>query len=200
MARGKYTKKQPFNDGCLREARLNRVCCCEDLDFYFDESELKQIKKMWNMELSLDYMSQYLNGRDPDEIIIAITSSQNGQNQAKERRSARMTKDCDRLGERLAESKGKYQAIANSIGKLVDEKNKAYGDSFNKSGEFLKILYPSGIKPEQYGDMLGVVRMFDKLMRIATFKDAFGENPWRDCAGYAILKCENGTLEGKTND
>lgn len=35
--------------------------------------------------------------------------------------------------------------------------------------------------------MLAIVRVFDKMMRIATDKDAFGEDPWRDIAGYAIL-------------
>lgn len=87
-------------------------------------------------------------------------------------------------------SYGKYELIGKSIGSLVDEKNQAYGDSFNKSGEFLKILYPDGIQPEQYGDMLGIVRVFDKLMRIATNKGAFNENPWTDICGYSILKSE----------
>lgn len=85
----------------------------------------------------------------------------------------------------------KYQRIGETLGKLVDEKNKAYGDSFNKCGDFLKVLYPDGVKPEQYSDMLGLVRVFDKMMRIATAKDALGENPWKDIGGYAILKSED---------
>mgnify|MGYP001490986316 FL=1 len=85
---------------------------------------------------------------------------------------------------------GKYEQIARRIGRLVDEKNKAYGDAFHRSGEFLKILYPNGITPEQYGDMLAIVRVFDKLMRIANRKNAFGENPWNDVAGYGILQSD----------
>ena len=80
-----------------------------------------------------------------------------------------------------------YVELASSIGRLVAEKNKAYGDSFAKCGEFLRLLYPDGVKPEQYQDMLAVVRVFDKLMRVATQKDALGEDPWRDTAGYALL-------------
>ena len=80
-----------------------------------------------------------------------------------------------------------FTEIGSDIGGLVEKKNAAYGDSFAKSGEFLRLLYPTGIKPEQYGDALAVVRVFDKLMRIATAKDAFGESPWRDIAGYGIL-------------
>lgn len=81
----------------------------------------------------------------------------------------------------------RFKEIGTEIGKLVQEKNEAYGDSFAKSGEILRLLYPDGIKPEQYDDALAVVRVVDKLFRIATRKDAFGESPWRDIAGYGIL-------------
>ena len=40
----------------------------------------------------------------------------------------------------------KYGDIGQRIGELVDVKNDAYGNAFHKSGEFLKILYPDGIK------------------------------------------------------
>ncbi|ATB52715.1 hypothetical protein [Caldibacillus phage CBP1] len=87
---------------------------------------------------------------------------------------------------------GKYEWLGTEIGRLVDEKNRAYGDAFNKAGDFLKIIYPNGVKPEQYDDMLAIVRVFDKLMRIANQKEAFGENPWRDICGYSLLSIERG--------
>lgn len=80
-----------------------------------------------------------------------------------------------------------FERVGKEVGRLVTEKNQAYGDSFAKSGEFLKLLYPDGIKPEQYSDMLCLVRIFDKQKRIATKKDAFGESPYRDIVGYGIL-------------
>jgi hypothetical protein len=82
---------------------------------------------------------------------------------------------------------GKYEQLGTEIGQLVDVKNAAYGDSFHRAGEFLKILYPGGIQPDQYIDVLCIVRIFDKLMRIATDKDALGESPYRDIGGYALL-------------
>jgi hypothetical protein len=82
---------------------------------------------------------------------------------------------------------GTFEKTAQQVGKLVDEKNAAYGDSFAKCGEFLKLLYPNGIQPHQYTDALCLVRIFDKQMRIATRKDAFGESPYRDIAGYGLL-------------
>lgn len=80
-----------------------------------------------------------------------------------------------------------YEEIGRVIGELVDRKNKAYGDSFAHAGEVLKILYPNGIAIDQYQDVLYTARVVDKLFRIATNKDAFGENPARDIAGYSIL-------------
>ena len=81
----------------------------------------------------------------------------------------------------------RFEQIADEIGKLVAEKNAAYGDSFARCGVILRVLYPHGIAPSQYRDALGVVRVLDKLFRIATRKDAFGESPWRDVAGYGIV-------------
>lgn len=77
--------------------------------------------------------------------------------------------------------------MAEQIGKLVAEKQLAYGDSFGKSGQVMRILYPDGIRPDQIDDALCVVRIVDKLFRIATDRDAMGESPYRDIAGYGIL-------------
>lgn len=76
--------------------------------------------------------------------------------------------------------------IGVEIGKLVAEKNAAYGSSFELCGDFLRILWPQGIPPEDYTDALLLVRLFDKMIRIATNKGAFDESPWKDIAGYGI--------------
>ena len=73
------------------------------------------------------------------------------------------------------------------IGKLIAEKQQAYGGSFGKSGAIVRVLYPDGIPLDKLDDALTVIRIIDKLFRIATDRDALGESPWRDIAGYAIL-------------
>ena len=83
-----------------------------------------------------------------------------------------------------------FKEIGTEIGELVESKNKAYGSAFEKSGQILKVLYPNGIQPEQFTDMLAIVRILDKLFRIATNKNAFNEEPFKDIAGYAILGIE----------
>ena len=84
-------------------------------------------------------------------------------------------------------TKRRFEEIGKTIGALVEEKNEAYGDSFQRSQEILKVLFPDGVQPNQYRDMLGMVRVIDKMFRIATDKDAFGESPWKDITGYGIL-------------
>ena len=83
-----------------------------------------------------------------------------------------------------------YEKLGADIGRLVSEKQIAYGDSFGKAGEVVRILYPAGIPPEKLDDALTLVRVLDKLFRIATDRDALGESPWRDIAGYALLSAE----------
>jgi hypothetical protein len=83
--------------------------------------------------------------------------------------------------------KGRYVQIGREIGELVERKNAAYGDSFARSGGVLRILYPDGVSPDRYDEMLAVVRILDKLFRVANEPDAFGESPFGDIAGYGIL-------------
>jgi len=80
-----------------------------------------------------------------------------------------------------------YTKLGAEIGDLVTEKNAAYGSSFAKAGDFLRMLWPTGIPPGREDDALLLVRIFDKQMRIATDRDAFGESPYRDIAGYGLL-------------
>lgn len=86
-----------------------------------------------------------------------------------------------------AKKTSNFDKIGKKIGHLVTEKNKAYGDSFTTCGEFLKLLYPDGISPEQYTDALCLVRIFDKMKRIATDKNYGNEEPYTDLVGYGIL-------------
>jgi len=80
-----------------------------------------------------------------------------------------------------------FEEIGQSVGKVVASKQRAYGDSFGKSGECLRQMFPHGVDPEQYDDLLTIVRILDKLFRIANDADAFEENPYQDIVGYGLL-------------
>lgn len=77
---------------------------------------------------------------------------------------------------------------------LMLSKRKAYGNAFNDAPQILKHLYPNGIQPHQYDDLLTIVRILDKIYRIAN--GANTEDPWQDIAGYAVLSME----KAKNND
>lgn len=90
----------------------------------------------------------------------------------------------------------RFKKIAEEVANLVAAKNLAYGDAFGQAGEVLKIMYPNGIVPEQYDDVLGIARVLDKLFRVANRKSAFGENPWLDIMGYSLLAVERESRPG----
>lgn len=81
-----------------------------------------------------------------------------------------------------------YEEIGQRIGKLVAEKQKAYGNSYGNSGKILEILFPNGVKPEQYTELLAICRVVDKLFRLANDPHYGGESPWGDIVGYGLLR------------
>ena len=80
-----------------------------------------------------------------------------------------------------------HSTLAN-LEELVAKKNLAYGNSYESVPLIMQTLYPNGVTPEQLQDALLIVRILDKLKRIAQASDPFGEDPWQDIAGYSILK------------
>jgi len=86
---------------------------------------------------------------------------------------------------------GKYKELAEQIGNLVDQKNAAYGSSFDQAGDFLKLLYPDGIPVDSYTDALCIVRIFDKLKRLGNASNLPANegkiDAWKDIIGYGLL-------------
>lgn len=93
-----------------------------------------------------------------------------------------------------------FRALGQSVGDIVAQKNAQYGDSFAKSGKILEILYPDGIRSDQYRDMLAVTRIVDKLFRVATRHPYDSESPGLDIAGYGVLIAHNHALDGRRAD
>jgi hypothetical protein len=88
----------------------------------------------------------------------------------------------------------RFAHTALEVAEVVAKKNKVYGDSFTQCSAFLKLLYPNGVQPNQYADLLVLTRLFDKMMRVATgAKDE--EYPYFDMAGYALLMLQKAKEE-----
>lgn len=56
----------------LNNPRQNRVVVCEDLNFFWDESELKEMARMWNRGASVERISVHFDRNDPDEVLFAL--------------------------------------------------------------------------------------------------------------------------------
>ena len=80
-----------------------------------------------------------------------------------------------------------FSELGDAVGELVHNKQRAYGDSFGRSGECLRQMFPKGIDLSQYDDLLTIARILDKLFRLANDPRAFDENPYQDIVGYALL-------------
>jgi hypothetical protein len=93
------------------------------------------------------------------------------------------------MDKKILLEKGLYEERGQRVGQLVDIKNFQYGDSFGQAGYVLAVLYPYGVQPEQYKDMLAIVRVLDKLFRVANGQQG-DEDPWQDIAGYGLLGME----------
>lgn len=85
-----------------------------------------------------------------------------------------------------AKSHTEYERVALEIAELVERKQREYGDSFGNSEKIFQVLYPDGVEPEQMKDFLTVVRVVDKLFRIARGNQG-EESAWKDILGYSLL-------------
>lgn len=55
----------------LKNPRKKRVIVCEDLNFFWDEPELKEVIKMWEHGADVRMIGRHFD-RDPDEILFAL--------------------------------------------------------------------------------------------------------------------------------
>ena len=95
---------------------------------------------------------------------------------------------CEYCGKRAS---SRYIKKALELGRLVETKQEQYGDSWGKAGRILEILYPDGVRPDQYHTFLGITRVIDKLCRLANGNQG-EENAWEDLAGYGLLGAVGG--------
>ena len=99
--------------------------------------------------------------------------------------------------EQHSPGEGAHEAIGKHIGKIVDKKQIAYGNSFGVTKRLWEIRlerYDDGtghyrIPHALLSHMLELVRIDDKIMRIVANPDGdlMNENPKQDIAGYALL-------------
>ena len=78
-----------------------------------------------------------------------------------------------------------YEQIGAHLIQLLEQKRQAYGDGFNGVPQIIEILYPNGIDPQDYANILTLTRILDKIYRISNNDKS--EDAWLDIAGYCFL-------------
>ena len=84
-----------------------------------------------------------------------------------------------------------FKDIASETAEILEIKNRAYGNSFNKTTEFLKLLFPDGVVDDQYCHLMYIIRVLDKIGRIANSSLLPPEegvvDAYKDINGYTTL-------------
>jgi len=89
------------------------------------------------------------------------------------------------------------EVIARDVASMVKEKNRGYGNAFQKVSHILSILFPNGIPTNKYHDVAILIRVLDKICRIATANDKGArKDAWLDLTGYGLLRLSEGDLNG----
>lgn len=57
--------------GLELKARKRMVIILEELNFVWDEPELKELAQIWHKGYGIGYMAEYF-ARDPDEVLLAL--------------------------------------------------------------------------------------------------------------------------------
>ncbi|MCK4302658.1 MAG: hypothetical protein KAY24_00260 [Candidatus Eisenbacteria sp.] len=87
-----------------------------------------------------------------------------------------------------------YEKVGGALIETLKEKRQAYGNNLASTGIFLAAFYPTGIPVAAYSEIATMIRVLDKLFRLANqhghtdagdaWKDS--ESPWLDIAGYGL--------------
>jgi len=89
------------------------------------------------------------------------------------------------------------ESISRDVVSIVKEKNREYGSAFQKVSHILSILFPNGIPTNKYHDVAILIRVLDKICRIASANDKdVKKDAWLDITGYGLLRLSEGDLNG----
>ena len=101
------------------------------------------------------------------------------------------------MNEKLGELYMRLKQTASDVAIIVEEKNREYGSAFQKVSHILSVLFPNGIPTSKYHDVAILVRVLDKICRIASANDKnVKKDAWLDITGYGLLRLSEGDLNG----
>ena len=75
------------------------------------------------------------------------------------------------------------------IEELLEKKNHSYGNSVARSADMMRALFPCGMGIQVYHRVHFMIRIFDKLCRLASpnIRREEAVDAWKDIVGYGML-------------
>jgi len=145
--------------------------------------EPSAIKEMENSILDEGVMAEipeesFISGEDrkPEAVRTPIADKSVGRSAIKPQ------------GDESVATREDFLSLANELGNMLADKNRQYGDSYARMAHVLPMFYPDGVPPDQLLDAVFILRIVDKLMRIASAQGDDQEDPVLDLCGYGILR------------
>jgi hypothetical protein len=85
----------------------------------------------------------------------------------------------------------RFKEKALEVAEMLERKSEEYDAPYDSDNEFLKIMYPDGVPPNQYSNMVLCLRLYDTLKKLTKT----GDTKYIEyIAGYGILAmCEEGS-------
>jgi len=123
---------------------------------------------------------------DPREIAAELKKQTVTRRKAPMTREYSKSDDADLLGD--VATLEDFLGLGEEIGRMLADKNRKYGDSYARMAHVLPMFYPDGVPGDHLLDAIFILRIIDKLMRIASAQGDDEEDPVKDVAGYAILR------------
>ncbi len=62
--------------------------------------------------------------------------------------------------------------LVKKFGDVIDGKDRSNGDNSARVANMMRELYPDGIQPDQYDEVLGMARILDKLSSVTSQEGA----------------------------
>ena len=98
-------------------------------------------------------------------------------------------------------TEGHYEQVGAFIGALVDKGIPVSNGNPHEAVAVVRALFPHGIKPEQYDDLLAMIRMIDSMFLISREKKSAGKTShYMDIVCWGIRKCQDLNVGFRKNE
>jgi len=93
-----------------------------------------------------------------------------------------------------------YERIGDDVKRIVQRLEDHHGHSLGQTKEVLKLIYPRGIAPDQFGDAVQMVRVLDELFVIGNMEgvhDSERADMWKELIAKVFTSLGSDTINAE---